>query len=239
MRGAWYATDGSRWKELWTLLHPPYTSMVLAYVTIGASLAPALHPGRLLGLLLAYLLGLGGAAHFLDEARGHPWKTGFSVRTLYLLAGLTLIPAVGIGLYYACTVTPRFLLFVVLGTFFALAYNLEWFHGTFHTDFWFALSWSGLPFLTGYFLQALSLPLWTLLAAAALCGTAGIQIALSRWIKTYRRNLPISALQFSDGQTEPVQTNALIRRPERALKLLVYTVDLLALALLIRRFLPS
>ncbi len=211
--------------------------MVLAYVTLGAALAPDLRSGRLLGLLAAYLLGLGGGAHFLDEARGHPWGTGFSTRALYAMALLTLAPAMAVGLYFARTVAPSFLLFVLLGTFFALAYNLEWFGGAFHTDFWFAVSWAALPFLTSYYLQALDLPLWAFAFSAALAGTAGVQIALSRWIKGYRRGPPLEAVRFDDGTERPVDTALLIGQPQRALKCLVLSVDLLAAALLLRRLL--
>ena len=239
MKGAWYARGGTLWKDFWTLLHPPYTSMVLAYVTIGGCLSPTLHTDRLVGLLLAYLLGLGGAAHFLDETRGHPWGTGFSNRTLYFLTFFTLTPAAGIGLYYSWAVSPWFLSFVILGMFFAFAYNLEWFKGRFHTDLWFAISWGGLPFLTSYYLQTLSLQPWAFVLAATLACTAGIQITLSRWIKGYRRGPSLAALSFLDGRSEPLQTDQLIARPQRALKLIVYTVDLLAIALLLRHFIPE
>ena len=234
VKGAWYATGGNPWKDLWTLLHPPYTSMVLAFVTIGGCLAPSFHADRLFWLVVAYLLGLGGTAHFLDESRGHPWGTGFSNRTLYLLAAITLLPAMGIGFYYAFALSFAFLAFVIIETFFAFAYNLEWFGGRFHDDLWFSVSWAGLPFLAGYYLQALYLPIWTLLIAASLSSAAGVQITLSRWVKSYRRGGPISALEFVDGSRQKVTTQELIRRPQRALKLIVYSVDLLAIALLIR-----
>jgi hypothetical protein len=235
MTGAWYATGGSRWKDLWTLLHLPYTSMVLAYVTIGSSLGPVFHLDRLAAILLAYFLALGGAAHFLDETRGHPWGTEFTNTSLYVFAVLTLIPAVGIGLYYSWTISPYLLVFVILETFFLFAYNLEWFNGRFHTEFWFAFSWAGLPFLTGYFIQTFALPFWTLIMAAALSCTAAVQIALSHWIKGHRRGTPLAALQFSDGRVESIRTADLIAQPQRAIKWIVYAVDFLALALLIRR----
>ena len=208
--------------------------MVLAFVTIGGCLAPSFHADRLFWLVVAYLLGLGGASHFLDESRGHPWGTGFSNRMLFVLTVGTLLPAMAIGLYYALTLSFAFLGFVVMETFFAFAYNLEWFRGKFHNDLWFAVSWAGLPFLAGYYLQALYLPIWALLIAAALSSAAGVQISLSRWVKGHRRGSPLLALEFTDGSRQEVATTELIRRPQRALKLIVYTVDLLAIALLLK-----
>jgi len=235
--GAWYASGGSRARDLWTLLHPPYTSMVLGTVVIGAALSPVLHVDRLVGLLVAYLLGLGGAAHFLDEARGHPWGTGFSTSALYVLAALTLIPAVGIGIYFAHTVDLLFLPFVILGTFFALAYNLEWFGGFFHTDPWFAFSWGALPFLTSHYLQMGMVAVWAVPLAGALACTAGVQISLSRWVKGHRRRAPAGDGSESSSGLESVDIARLIARPQLALKLIVWVLDLLAVALLLRRIL--
>ena len=39
-RPAYYAASPGRWRDWWTLLHPPYTAWHLAYVVIGATLAP-------------------------------------------------------------------------------------------------------------------------------------------------------------------------------------------------------
>jgi hypothetical protein len=47
------------------VLHPPYTAWHLAYVVIGASLAPRLHLGRLLATLLAFFLAVAIAAALL------------------------------------------------------------------------------------------------------------------------------------------------------------------------------
>ena len=211
--------------------------MVLGIVVIGAALSPVLHVDRLAGLLAAYLLGLGGGAHFLDEARGHPWGTGFSTRALYVLAALTLIPAVGIGMYFAWTLDSLFLIFVILGAFFALAYNLEWFGGYFHTDPWFAFSWGALPFVTSHYLQTGSVALWALPLAGALACTAGVQINLSRWVKGHRRSAAKGDASESSRALEQADIDRLIVRPQLALKLIVWVLDLLAVALLLRRIL--
>ncbi len=235
--GAWYASRGGPLRDLWTLLHPPYTSMVLAYVTLGAALSDRFDPLRWGCLLLAYFLGLGCAAHFLDEARGHPWGTGFSTRRLLVLAALTLLTAVGIGVYLAWTFYLGFLVFVAAETFFAFAYNLEWFSGRFHTDAWFAVSWAALPFLASFYVQDGDLPVWSIAVAGALASTAAVQISLSRWVKGYRRGPSLVALTDVRG-TRNISTQEMIERPQRALRFIVWSVDLLAVGLVLKRILP-
>src|SRR5579884_3943747 len=63
---AYYARRG-RLADWWTLLHPPYTAWHLAFVVIGASLAPRPSVSTLVGTLLAFFLAVGVAAHALDE----------------------------------------------------------------------------------------------------------------------------------------------------------------------------
>ena len=46
-RPAFYALAPGVWRDYVTLLHAPYTLWHLAYLTIGASLAPTLEAGRL------------------------------------------------------------------------------------------------------------------------------------------------------------------------------------------------
>lgn len=232
--GAWYARSGTVLGDLWTLLHPPYTSMVLAYVTIGAAVSTHFDTTRWVGLIVAYALGLGCSAHFLDEARGHPWGTHFQTRTLLWLGAITLLPAVAIGGYFAYNVHLSFALFVVVETFFALAYNLEWFNGRFHTDAWFAFSWGALPFLASLYLQDGHLPIWSIALAAALSATAIVQISLSRWVKSYRRGPDVQSIILSEGRLD-LDTPALIAQPQRALKAIVWVVDLLAVGLVLRR----
>jgi hypothetical protein len=52
-RPAFYALRPGGWRDLLTLLHPPYTAWHLSYVAIGAAVAPRLDGHRLLWTLLA------------------------------------------------------------------------------------------------------------------------------------------------------------------------------------------
>ena len=70
------------WRDLVTLLHPPYTAWHLSYVALGAAAAPAVHADRLLAALGAFFLAVGVCAHALDELHGRPLGTRLSDRAL-------------------------------------------------------------------------------------------------------------------------------------------------------------
>lgn len=244
--GAWYATEGSRVREFYTILHPPYTSMVLSYILIGAMLSPTIHVDRVALTLVAYFLGLGFSAHALNELHAAHWTQGLGKRELMMLFVVPLVGALTIGAYglldlYAVsgsTLPPLVLLLVILlETFFLYAYNTDAFEGRFHSDAWFAFSWAALPTLVSYYVNALTITLGAALAAVAMAATAGIEINLSRWCKELRRRSTLTELQFSDGTSQRMNTLQLVARPEKALKLIVVVVDMLAICLIAYRLL--
>src|SRR4051794_7526925 len=134
-RPAFYALRPGGWRDLLTLLHPPYTAWHLSYVAIGSAVAPTLHGDRLAATLLAFLLAVGVCAHALDERSGRPLGTRLSDGVLAGLAGVALAGAVAIGIVGAATVSLGLVPFVVAGAFIVIAYNLELFGGRFHSDF--------------------------------------------------------------------------------------------------------
>ena len=146
-RAAFYALSPGGWRDVVTILHPPYTAWHLSYVALGAAVAPEFHAVRLWAALGAFFLGVGIAAHALDELNGHPLGTRLSDRTLAVLAGVALAGAVGIGIAGLFVVSFTLLPFVLAGAFGVVAYNLELFGGRFHTDFWFAAAWGAFPAL--------------------------------------------------------------------------------------------
>jgi len=154
-RPAFYALRPGGWRDLVTVLHPPYTAWNLANVAIGAAVAPHLYGGRLLATLGAFLLGVGVCAHVLDELNGRPLGTRLSTRTLVAMAAVSLAGAVAIGVVGGVTISLTLIPFVAAGAFIVLAYNLEWFGGRFHTAFWLAASWGAFPAFTGYWVNAL------------------------------------------------------------------------------------
>src|SRR3954464_9804739 len=156
-RPAFYALNPGGWRDLVTILHPPYTARHLRYAALGAAVAPEFHAVRLWAALGAFFLAVGVAAHALDELHGHPLGTRLSDRTLGLLAGGALAGAVGIGIAGLFVVSWTLLPFIAAGAFGVLAYNLELFGGRFHTDFWFAAAWGAFPALTGFWSNALGI----------------------------------------------------------------------------------
>jgi hypothetical protein len=97
--GAWYARGGSKLRELYTIIHLPYTSMVLSYVLLGAAVSPSFYPNRVILTLLAYFLGLGLSAHALNELHARHWGEALSKRELEILFLMPLIGATLIGTY--------------------------------------------------------------------------------------------------------------------------------------------
>src|ERR1700751_3223328 len=85
-RPAFYALRPGGWRDLVSLLHPPYTAWHLSYVAFGAVAAPVVHADRLGAPLASFFLGVGVCAHALDELQGRPLNTRLSGATLAALA---------------------------------------------------------------------------------------------------------------------------------------------------------
>jgi hypothetical protein len=186
-RPAFYALAPGGWRDYVTLLHPPYTAWHLSYVVIGAALAPEWRPGILGLALAAFFLGMGVAAHALDELQGHPLQTRIGRKTLLVLAIVSLLGAAAIGVGTALHTTLWLLAFVALGAFLAVAYNLELFGGIFHGTLWFALGWGALPVLATYVAAAETIRGEAVAAAAFAALVSWAQRVLSTPVRTQRR----------------------------------------------------
>src|SRR2546421_3993410 len=143
-RPAFYALRRGRWRDLVTLLHPPYTAWHLSYVALGAAAAPTVHVDRLLAALGAFFLAVGISAHALDELHGRPLGTHIPERALVTVAVVALLGAVGIGIAGAVTVSVTLLPFVAVGAFLVVAYNPELFGGRVHSGPWVAAAGGAL-----------------------------------------------------------------------------------------------
>lgn len=201
-RPAFYALRPGGWRDVLTLLHPPYTAWHLSYVAIGAAIAPHLYGYRLIWTLVAFLLGVGVAAHALDELNGRPLRTGLSDRSLVVLAVLSLAGATAIGVIGALTISLWLLPFVAAGVVLTVAYNLELLGGRVHSDLWFALAWGAFPVLTAFFAQAQELRLDSLLVAGACLMLSVAQRRLSTPVRELRRRTVsvIGEQHFTNGQ---------------------------------------
>ena len=163
VRPAWYALGAGGWRDYVTLLHPPYTLWHLSYVAVGAALAPHFHTDRMVWGIAAFFLAMGVAAHALDELQGRPLRTRIPSPALVILAVVALAGAVAIGVGAAIAWGWWLLVFIAVGAILVPAYNLEL---AFHTDIGFALAWGAFPALTGYFVEAQTLRLEAIAAAA-------------------------------------------------------------------------
>ncbi|MFL5951330.1 MAG: hypothetical protein ACJ74M_06950 [Gaiellaceae bacterium] len=220
-RPAFYALEPGGWRDYVTLLHPPYTAWHLSYVVIGAALAPRWHPGILGLALAAFFLGMGVAAHALDELQGRPLQTRIGRRTLVALAFVSLLGAAGIGVAVAVHTSLWLLLFVAAGSVIAVAYNLELFGGRLHGTLWFALGWGALPVLATYFAAAQTIRGEALLAALFAALVSWTQRVLSTPVREQRRQVG--------------ELTAVGRQAELALRLLSAAMVALAVALVLLR----
>jgi hypothetical protein len=220
-RPAFYALAPGGWRDYVTLLHPPYTAWHLSYVAIGAAIAPRWRPGILGLALLAFFLGMGIAAHALDELRGRPLQTRIGEKTLVVLASVSLAAAAGVGVGTAIHTSLWLLAFVVAGAFIAVAYNLELFGGRFHNGLWFALAWGALPVLATFFAVAETIRSEALLAA--------LFAALISWTQRVL-STPVRAQRRQQGALTPLG-----QQFEMSLRLLSAAMVTLALALALVR----
>ena len=234
-RPAFYALAPGGWRDYVTLLHPPYTAWHLSYVAIGAALAPQLREGRLAAAAAAFFLGMGVAAHALDELNGRPLATRIPEPVLLGLTVVSLAGAVAIGIAGAIAFNLWLLVFVAVGALLVPAYNLELFGGAIHNNVGFALAWGAFPLLTGYFACAGTIG-WVALLAAGYAGlTSYTQRVLSTPVRNARRRVVAvqGTLELRDGAREPVTYELLYGAQERALKLLAAANVCLAAALLV------
>jgi hypothetical protein len=218
---AYYANRAVGWRrDVWALLHPPYTAWHLSYVLIGASLAPSVSPVRLVATLIAFFLAVGISAHALDELRGRPLQTEIPSAVLWTAAALGLAGAVGLGIAGVAVVGPALLPFIAAGVLFVFAYNLELLHGRMHGDFWFALSWGAFPVLTAYFAQTSGISIAALAAAAGAYALSYGQRVLSTPARLLRRRSRsvTGMVQLNDGSQLALDESTLLRPLEGALR---------------------
>ena len=236
-RPAFYALRPGGWRDVLTLLHPPYTAWHLSYVAFGAVAAPELHGDRLAATLLAFFLAVGICAHAFDELSGRPLRTQLSDGLLFVMGAVALAGAVAIGIVGAVTVSLGLLPFIAVGAFIVVAYNFELFGGRFHSDFWFAAAWGAFPALTGYWINALQFRLQAILVAAACFALSLAQRRLSTQVRELRRRTRslIGEQQLTDGTTIELDAARLAAPFDDALRACALALTLLATGLVIAR----
>lgn len=236
-RPAFYALRPGGWRDYITLLHPPYTLWHLSYVAVGAALAPRMDWGLWGWTTLAFALAMGVGAHALDELRGRPLQTRIPPRVLVTLAIVSISAASAIGIAVAISRTLWLLVFVAVGAFFVVAYNLELFDGRFHGGLWFPAAWGAFPVLTAYFASARTLHAAAIAAAGYAFASSWAQRRLSTPVRLLRRRVVAveGSMQLDDGTTLAIDADTLAAEPELALKALAAATVLIAVALLLLR----
>ena len=242
-RPAFYALRPGGWRDLVTVLHPPYTAWNLANVCFGAAAATHIHTDRFVATLAAFFLAVGISAHTLDELNGRPLKTQLSDRVLLALAAGSLAGAIGIGIAGCIIVSATLIPFILAGAFFVVAYNLELFGGRFHTAFWLAFAWAAFPALTSWWVNTLSFAdaqtvVAGVLVAAGCFGLVSVQRILSTPVRRLRRKtVSVTGEQRLEDGTVIQLTPAEISGPlDASLRGLSWAVVVLSIGLVVVRY---
>jgi demethylmenaquinone methyltransferase/2-methoxy-6-polyprenyl-1,4-benzoquinol methylase len=232
---AFYALRPGGWHDYWTLLHPPYTLWLLSNALLGAAVAPAPDPRIVAGGLLAFGLAVGIAAHSFDELKGRPLSTRIPSRVLVALGTLALAAAVALGIAALPIVGAGLFAFVLVGALLVIGYAFE--VPVIHSDLGFALAWGAFPALTlAYATGAGAVPSAMVAAGAAFLSLA--QRRLSTRVRSVRRKATrvTGEISFRDGSRETIDSRSLIAAPEAGLQLLWPAIALLALGVLLSRW---
>lgn len=232
LRPAFYAIGGSGWRQLWTILHPPYTAWHLSYVVLGAALAPKVALAPLLASVAGFLLAVGIAAHALDELHGRPLRTTLPAWRLVVASALGLAGAAALGVLGVQRDGWVLLPFLVVGPVLVVGYNAELLGGLIHSDAGFALAWGAFPVLTAYVAEARTLSAVPIIAAAGAAAFAAAQRSLSISVRLVRRRVSevSGTMRLVDGSTRPLDKERLLLADERALRALSWGLVLLAAA---------
>lgn len=236
-RPAWYATSSGPWRDWVTILHPPYTAWHLAYVLIGAGLAPHVAAERLVATLAAFALAVGVAAHALDELRGRPLRTSIPSSALVAASVVSLLGAVALGVAGISRVGWGLAWFIAAGVVLVVAYNLEIFGGRLHSDAVFALSWGAFPLVTAYYAQDGTIRPTVVAGAAFAFGLSRAQRVLSIEARELRRRVTSvdGERTFVDGRRERISRESLVRPLEQTLIALSWSTCALGVALVLAR----
>jgi len=242
-RPAFYALRQGGWRDVVTVLHPPYTLWHLSYVAFGAAAASEIHTDRFVATLAAFCLAVGISAHTLDELNGRPLKTQLSEWTLIGFAVASLAGAIGIGVAGCLTVSATLVPFVMAGGFLVVAYCLELFGGRFHTDFWMAAGWGAFPAFTSWWVNTLSFGSAKTVVAGALVaagcfGLTSVQRRLSTPVRRLRRKtVSVSGEQrLQDGTVIELSAAEIAGPLDGSLRGLSWAVVVLSIGLVVIRY---
>ena len=184
------------------MLFLPYTGMCISFTIIGSMLSESIAWDRVLSIFIIYFLALGVSAHAADNLGSKkikPWGNFFSTFELRLMVIGGLSVSYILGIYYIITFAPLLLIIAIIEGFFLFAYNFELFNGLFHNNFWFAVSWGGLPLLAGFVIQTNSISVLSLISSITAFLVAYTEIRISRKYKELKRK-PQDVVDFNSRE---------------------------------------
>lgn len=161
--------------------------MVISFVIWG-SLSVGSSLDRLLSIGLLYFFAIGISAHCLDAlgSKKKPWGN-LSHTNLWLASVISLILSFSIGMYYVFLDSWMLFPIGVIEIFFLFAYNLELFHGKFHNNASFVISWGILPVFAGAVIQSNSISFETIIFSIIASLASYILITTSRKYKILKQ----------------------------------------------------
>ena len=195
------------------MLFLPYTGMCISFSIVGSLLAPSIiHWDRLIAIIIIYFTALGISAHAADNmgSKNKPWGNHFSNLELLIMLLIGLAIAYAIGIYYIIYFVPLLLIIAILEGFFLFGYNYELWHGYFHNNMWFALSWGSLPFLAGYIMQTNSLSLLALLMSVAPFLVSTVEINVSRRYKECKQNRDVAGAKKTEIRLKIISMSTIL-----------------------------
>src|SRR5919109_199785 len=146
----------------WFGLRWPFSLVLFSWVTVASTLAPQFHLDRYVLTMVAGFFGLVIGAHYIDIAGSNekylPYFPKMNRDAIRATGILAVLVGVGIGDYMSLLYSLLFLVFVIIGGYFALFYPVEkpkWLH----TYAGFGIAWGFLPVLASYYIQGLRIDL--------------------------------------------------------------------------------
>jgi hypothetical protein len=141
--------------------------------------------------------------------------------------------AVALGVIGLFLVSFYLAIFIAIGAFIAVVYNLELFHGRLHTSIVLVLGWGAFPMLTAYYAQHARLGVAAFVAAGFGALVTQIQRLLSTPARDLRRRTTSveGTIVRSDGSVVELTRQTILRPLEQSLRTLCWAGALLALAL--------
>jgi hypothetical protein len=193
---------------------------------------------RLIETLVAFFLALGVSAHALDELNGRPLKTTIPKWQLVAAATIGICGAMGLGVLGMFLVSYYMAVFIVVGAFIAVSYNLELFSGRLHNGLVLVLGWGAFPILTSYYAQHGTLGVAVFVVAIFGALITQIQRTLSTPARELRRRTASveGTITRADGTTAALTPQIILLPLESALMTLCWLGVTLAIALAYLRF---